>query len=157
MRAADRRGLLSPMPNETASLGGSQRERESQGERRTEREREREITDESGGSWEETLAELRLTNPRYVGKSGVLSAECALRGDDGEVRLSMERFAKELLSRQTRLEHELHRAEAAPARDRFYTATSRHTWLQILDLSSNCIVRIQLRPFAMDSLVDTVL
>ena len=130
LRAADSRRLLSPMPvrNETFSFRGSR------------------LADESESSWEETLAELRLTNPRYVEKSGVLPAKCALRGDDGELKVSTECVAKELLSRQMRLEHELQHelqcADAASAWARFCTASSRHTWLQILDLSSNCIVRI---------------
>jgi hypothetical protein len=101
------------------------------------------FVDELDSSWDKLLVELRLTNPRYVEKSGVLPAEPALRGDDDEVRPSMEWLARKLLSRQARFDNDLHRAEAATASalTSFYNDTSMHTWLQILDLSSNCIVR----------------
>jgi hypothetical protein len=126
---ADSRGLVSPMPelhNETFATAT-----------------ESSFVDELDSSWDKLLVELRLTNPRYVEKSGVLPAEPALRGDDDEVRPSMEWLAGKLLTRQARFDNDLHRAEAATASalTSFYNDTSMHTWLQILDLSSNCIVR----------------
>ncbi len=127
LNEADSRGLVSPMSephNETSASGSS-------------------FGDDPDNSWDKVLVELRLTNPRYVEQSGVLPAERALRGDDGEVRLSMEWLASELLSRQARFDCDLHRAEVASASAlaSFCNDTLSHTWLQILDLSSNCIVR----------------
>eukprot|EP01043_Picozoa_sp_COSAG02_P061281 COSAG02_NODE_8204_length_2662_cov_2.156067_1_plen_523_part_10 len=127
LNEANSRGLVSPLSelhNETSASGSS-------------------FGDDPDNSWDKVLVEMRLTNPRYVEQSGVLPTEHALRGDDGEVRLSMEWLASELLSRQARFDCELHRAEiaSASALASFCNETSRHTWLQILDLSSNCIVR----------------